>query len=473
MDSEFLFRKNDSIGEAAAEDEREILQQCFVDTGDIGVLLNCRDSKRVIVGRTGAGKSALIETLSIRAEHVVRISPQQLSLNYIANSNVIQFFEELGLSLAPFYILLWKHFLVVELLRAKYKIQNEEGQRSTMNRLRQILYGKDRIKEQAVEYLEHWGSKFWLTTEQRMSELTSRVERELTAAVKAESLGIEMGAGSAKSLSEEQKRQVIERGRSAVSHVQIRELENMIQVLQDEVFCDRQESYYVTIDELDEEWADDRIKYRLIKALLDTIRTFRRVEQVKIVVAIRQDLLEKVLRSSTDPGMQEEKYESLYLNMNWSKARLMEILDARISYLVRRRYTTKRVGLGEILPGGIDGEDALDYILARTFMRPRDAILFLNECIACAEDKPQLTASVIKTAEGQYSQKRLQSLAYEWRIIYPNLKPIVQMFAGQLASFEVADITREFLEERYMSAMGDIDSSKRDRNVDLLESANS
>src|SRR5262245_48996766 len=128
MNSQFVFRKNDSIGEAAAEDEREILEECFVDTGDIGVLLNCRDSIGVIVGRTGAGKSALIEMIGRKAENVVRISPQQLSLNYIANSNVIQFFEELGLSLAPFYILLWKHFLVVELLRAKYRILNEDGQ---------------------------------------------------------------------------------------------------------------------------------------------------------------------------------------------------------------------------------------------------------------------------------------------------------------------------------------------------------
>ena len=372
MRSEFVFKKNDSIGEAAAEDDKELLAQCFVDTGDLEVLLDCGNSKRIIVGRTGAGKSALIATIAARKENVIQLSPHALSLNYIANSNVIQFFDEVGVSLSPFYILLWKHIFVVELLKAKYKILNEDSQRQTMNRLRQILYKKDRVKEQAVEYLEEWGNRFWVTTEERMSEITSKVERQLQAALGGEVLGVEASAKGARTLSSEQKSQVIQRGRTAVSSVQIRELENIIQVLQDEVFSDQQEVYYLTIDGLDKEWVDDRIKYRLIKALIDTIRTFRRVERVKIIVALRQDLLDKVLRSSTDPGMQEEKYESLFLHLEWSRSSLERILETRLNHLVRRRYTSAHIPIRELLPNNIDGEDAIEYILNRTLMRPRD-----------------------------------------------------------------------------------------------------
>ncbi len=316
-ESEFRFRKNDSLGEAAAEDDAELLSRCFVDTGDLSVLCDCKNSKRIIVGRTGAGKSALLATIAAHEENVIQISPHALSLNYIANSNVIQFFEEVGVSLSPFYILLWKHIFVVELLRAKYKILNEDNQRQTMNRLRQILYKKDRVKEQAVEYLEEWGNRFWLTTEERMAELTSKVERQLEGALGGSVFGIDACLSGAGKLSAEEKSQVVQRGRTAVSQVQIRELENIIQVLQNEVFSDKQEVYYLLIDSLDEEWVDARIKYRLIKALLDTVRTFKRVEQVKIIVALRQDLLEKVLRSATDPGMQEEKYEALFLHLDW------------------------------------------------------------------------------------------------------------------------------------------------------------
>ncbi len=293
IETEFVFRKNDNIGAAAAEDDVEYLSECFVDTGDFAALVDCENSKRIIVGRTGAGKSALLSKISEEKQHVVQLSPHALSLNYIANSNVIQFFEEIGLNLTPFYMLLWKHVLVVELLRAKYKIKTEDSQRTTMSRLRGLLYKKDHIKDAAVEYLETWGNRFWLTTEERISELTEKVEKKLSGSLEGSECGLPLSIEAARSLTKEQKTEVLQRGKKAVSEVQIRALESIIEVLNDEVFSDYLEHYYVTVDTLDEEWVDDRIKYRLIKALIDSIRSFKRVENVKIIIALRQDVLDK------------------------------------------------------------------------------------------------------------------------------------------------------------------------------------
>jgi hypothetical protein len=155
---EFVFRKHDSIGAAAAEDDGAFLADCFVDIGDVEILRECSASQRVVVGRTGAGKSALLARIALEQPHVVQLSPHALSLNYIANNPTIRFFEEAGVNLSPFYILLWKHIFVVELLRAKYTINTEDSQRRTMTRLRDLLYKKDHIKDQAVEYLETWGN---------------------------------------------------------------------------------------------------------------------------------------------------------------------------------------------------------------------------------------------------------------------------------------------------------------------------
>ena len=46
--------------EPDAESDDRFLNQCFVDTGDYGTLVDCSNPHRIIVGRTGAGKSALI-----------------------------------------------------------------------------------------------------------------------------------------------------------------------------------------------------------------------------------------------------------------------------------------------------------------------------------------------------------------------------------------------------------------------------
>ncbi|MCM8854572.1 MAG: hypothetical protein LC541_02925 [Candidatus Thiodiazotropha sp.] len=62
----FCFSRHDDIGAAAAEDDSEYLGPCHVDTGDLEVILNPDNPKRVVVGRTGAGKSALLNHINTR-----------------------------------------------------------------------------------------------------------------------------------------------------------------------------------------------------------------------------------------------------------------------------------------------------------------------------------------------------------------------------------------------------------------------
>lgn len=148
----FRFKKNDRVGEAEAECDDEFLFQCFIDNGDLDLLRNCSSAPRIIVGRTGSGKSALIRMLADREEHVISLPPEQLSLGYLANSGVIRFFEEAGANLDVFYQLLWKHVLAVELIKHKYKITSDAAQRSFLSTLSQ-LFVRDKAKEQAVNYL--------------------------------------------------------------------------------------------------------------------------------------------------------------------------------------------------------------------------------------------------------------------------------------------------------------------------------
>lgn len=100
--------------------------------------------------------------------------------------------------------------------------------------------------------------------------------------------------------------------------------------------------------------------------------------------------------------------------------------------------------------------------MSRTFLRPRDAILFINECIALSEDRAQFTAAIVKRAEEEYSHKRLQSLATEWQIIHPNLGSVAHMLYGMKDHFPVSDITREFLCDQYQAVAHQIRDTKLD-----------
>jgi type II secretory ATPase GspE/PulE/Tfp pilus assembly ATPase PilB-like protein len=57
----FIFRKLDTIGAADAEQDKEFLKECFVEHGYLEVLRNCNDPRRIVLGRTGSGKTALLQ----------------------------------------------------------------------------------------------------------------------------------------------------------------------------------------------------------------------------------------------------------------------------------------------------------------------------------------------------------------------------------------------------------------------------
>jgi hypothetical protein len=165
------------------------------------------------------------------------------------------------------------------------------------------------------------------------------------------------------------------------------------------------------------------------------------VRNAKIIIALRYDLLDRVIRLARGAGFQEEKYESLYLELVQTKSQLTDVLDSRIERLVRQSYTNQKVSHKDVLPRPVDKKPALDYMMERTLMRPRDIIMFFNACIRQARDNPLITPRMLKDAEGEYSRQRLRSLADEWVADYPYLMSIVNLLKGRYAQFPLSDIS--------------------------------
>jgi hypothetical protein len=227
-----------------------------------------------------------------------------------------------------------------------------------------------------------------------------------------------------------------------VNQVQIQELSYVLELL-DSILEDPKKKYYIVIDRLDENWVDEGLRYLLIRALIETVRDFRKVRHAKIIIALRYDLIDRVIRLSRGPGFQEEKYEALYLDLRWTGEQLTQLLDKRINRLVRESYTTQQVTHKDLLPRTIDKQPAIQYMLDRTLMRPRDIIIFFNACIKRASDNPTITGAMLKEAEGEYSRQRLRSLADEWIADYPELMTLVDILKNRPARFVVQNVTDE------------------------------
>ncbi len=435
----------------AAENDRDYLYDCFVDTGDYDTLVNTRDDRSIILGRTGSGKSALLEIVKRREENIIEIHPEELSLNYISHSNVIKLLEECGVNLDPFYQLLWKHVFAIELIKYKYKITDESSARSTIDQLLNI-FRKDKSKEVAVEYLVKWHDKFWLPVEERVKEITSKIEEQLNNKLKVgggvpKLVNISDEFVVTKNLNKEEKQQIKNRVQSAVDSVQIQELHRVIKLLGEDVFTDEQQKFYVLIDKLDETWVENKTRFKLIRALFNTIVSFRKVRTVKFLLAMRQDLLQTVFNRTRDASFQEDKQRDYMLNLSWSDSELKELLDLRVGSLFQRQYEKKDAKFYDIFSRHVGNQDTLSWILERTMMRPRDVIFFCNLCLEKAVGESSINSAKIKDVEVTYSRERLEAVCQEWKEEYPSLELVVDILKRKKNGFTHSDISREQIEK--------------------------
>src|SRR5579859_2767691 len=185
MKTKFRFRSHDHIGAADAESDQAFLRECFIDNGDIDLLLDCSDHRRIVIGRTGAGKTALLSQLSERTSRVIDVRPESLALAYISNSTILQFVHSLGVNLDTFFKLLWRHVFTVEVIKAHFNLDSSAAKDSFIDWIKNHFNEKRKQHEKALAYLENWGSKFWEQTDYRIEELTTKLENDLKASIGA------------------------------------------------------------------------------------------------------------------------------------------------------------------------------------------------------------------------------------------------------------------------------------------------
>lgn len=422
------FKKGLSIGNSAAEEDKIFLENCFLQTEDLNLLKDVTNPKSVVLGRTGAGKSALLMKLEGVKKNVIRVDPNNLSLNYIANSNVINFLTSLGVDLDIFYQMLWRHVFCVELIKNHFSLTSESRMPVFDNWLLSIVNPKKKI---AVEYLKKWERTFWLETESRIKEIVTIFEENFKVKSDIDISGIGLSSEAQSSLDQTLRSDIINRAKKVVDDSQIKDLGEVIRLLGEEVFNDTQKAQYIVIDDLDLNWVDDLIRYKLIRSLIETIKTFRNIAAVKILIAMRSDLLEGVYKRTLSPGFQPEKYKDLEMQVTWTDEQLKGLVDARIEYLFEREYTKQKVLFDEVFPEKVNNKQTFSYLVERTLKRPRDIIKFINFIFEEAQGKAEITQKIILDAESLYSDDRRQSLVYEWMTEHPMLGNLIQFLENK------------------------------------------
>lgn len=454
-----VVRPGMKIGSVDAEHDDEFLFECFVDHPAVATCASLRSPGMIVAGRTGSGKTAVIRYIQNTQEETTTLDPFEMSLSYVSNSDTLRFVQAIGGDLDLLFLALWKHVLCIEFIRLRYKVTDEARSRNAFTKIVE-RFTTDARKRRSLAYLREWEGKFWITMDQNIKEIAEKYENKLSAEMRGEIDKFKAGGQYEKRLSTEKKSELVARARKIINSEQLADLGGVVDILAEQSGDDYGKKHYILIDGLDERWVDVSIRFRLIRSLIESLKSFRRITNLKILVALRSDILERVVQETGDLTFQREKFEDFFVRLKWSKVQLKEFVDKRIGLTFRRQYSAAApVQFEDLFQHRVGQVDPFDYIIDRTLMRPRDVLTFVNACLEQAEGQTIVTASLIRRAEGEYSRIRRQALEYEWQSAFPQLSRLLdylKQFRKTVVTFDefcnkelIEDLALPMTEKRF------------------------
>lgn len=417
--SSYKFRKNAEIGKLEAETD-SYLDFCFYKSDVYKGLLDFDSSeanpdftRRIIVGRTGSGKTALLKQIikdnAIKVHAV--IEAENTVFEHIKNNVFIMDLISKGIDLRVFYKSLWLHVLLINVINQVHRSSYDSFFDKVASFIPMVK--KSYNARLANEYVAKFKDNFF--NDNVIEEITNRIQEELSVklGVSKTDLGVKNN--------EENTRKIQRETSSYVSKELIRKQKELIKLLKEEFSNEKQVRIVISIDDLDKSWlSSSEIRYDFINALLEGFRELLDIKSVKILISIRTDIIMGIYENNL---RQEEKDESLIYAVSWNRKEIKEILNRRINHLVKNQYSSSlNVTMDDVFSFNVQGQTATDYIIDRTMLRPRDAISFVNQCLSQCDGDVSIDENIVLAAEEKFYALRKKALAKEWVSIYPHVQ---------------------------------------------------
>ena len=468
---QFRFLTGMTFGAIAAEHD-SLLSDCFFPTAYYQRVRDINDVGSGLIGRAGSGKTAILERLKLDHFRTVTIDPEELAFQYLGESDLIRALRQSGVNLDYFYKLLWRHVFVVEIL--KHRFPEDAQQTGLISQLIERIRKNvrpDRARERAIKYLDEWGATVLQEPHERIENIHSTLE---------ESLRVKLGVsgswwdvfGLNGSIEKEVNRQTesearIQTAQEIVSSIQVRDLNAMRDYLGTEIIDDPHNPCFVVIDDLDKFWVEEPVLYELIRAMLLEIDEWADVPNVKIIYALRDNVLHKLESTFQSRAYQREKLADQQVHLQWNREELTDLIDKRLAWLAGHPGGADAPRIASLLPKGANRRPpGLNYILDRTLNRPRDVIDFLNRAAQLATGRNRLSWSVLERAEQSYSNNRLVAVFDEWHENYAGLDlAATKLLSGRRPRFAKSDWDEDVL----LDLFTDVGVAERPWLSDLYE----
>lgn len=399
-----------------------LLRAGFMRTAAYNMVMQGR--KQLLIGRKGAGKSAICVMLANDAAMAAAVvTPDEISADEIRQ------FELQGLTRQVAKQLIWRYVLAVQI--AKLVLQHARTAHgkppASINQLRKFLSANGELNDDP-----RWHEKFWKAIQQLRSSLSLEA-----FGVKA-SLELGKETGPSEGIRVSQQLEVVE--------------DRLGRAIRDLNCSSEHKSFLVLVDQLEKVWSNDVNSDDMVIGLLTASKHISsRFPNVRCVVCIRSDIYDALQFPERD------KFRGDEMRIEWSAAALVDMLVARAEASVGLVDGTARL-FGDYFTETVDERRTETYLVERTLMRPRDLIQFANLCrdTAAKNGRRHVSGQDIIEAERQYSVWKVQDLANEYLINYPFLTELFVLFQN---SGYIVD--RDALEQRLRTLSGTLSSRHR------------
>ncbi len=420
------------VGTLDAESDDEFLKDCFIKTPQYEDLNDFNNNKMILLGRTGVGKTALIRKLELimsqQNGYFIKIKPDFIGLQYLVNNTLVTLRETIPNS-SIIYKAIWLHKIAVCIIESVY------GDKNAFLKTMDTLIKGNKEEKKLYTFINDFEHTFF-ESDQNLFE-----SEKIKTVLKPKLKGFELG-----SYEKQNTKEVQTEVTQFINQDLIKNLENILELIRKDLSKDDKKKIIIAIDDLDTDWAiDDKTKYELIAALIQTVRFFSTsknyssTNNFKLVVAIRTDLYKKACEEQKT--VQTEKMDSLTTGLYWDENSLKEMLMARLKHSYQYHYSKKTtIKIDDLFIDCVEQESTLDYLIARTMLRPRDLIQFVNFCFEESKGE-KVELSHIKEAESRYKTSRHEALTEEWASSYPELAQIVSLTRKELGNqFQFKDV---------------------------------
>lgn len=195
------------------------------------------------------------------------------------------------------------------------------------------------------------------------------------------------------------------------------------------------------LDRLDDAWDGSEesksLLVGLLKATKDLNDRFRGSGmQSRVLVFLRTDIYDAVRFDDKD------KHRPFEQRIDWSRDELRDVVGRRLP---------GGVGVDDLFEEGLMRGRVLpfDYLLQRTFYRPREVLQFVQQCLDVAgPDATEVKKDQLRVAEATYSNWKVEDLKQEYSKAAPDLEPLLESLRQQRHRYDTFEDLEAVITEK-------------------------